>query len=458
MKKLFILLVMFIIALQVSSQAPQKFNYQAVCRNASGAVIANQTVTFRLTVHDLTAVGAIMYQETQNASTNSFGLVNLQIGAGTPVSPYTNFTGIPWGTGEKYLEVEIDLGSGYSSLGTPQLLSVPYALYANQSGTGGPTGPTGPTGNNGTNGVTGPTGATGNNGTNGTNGTNGVTGATGATGPGTLYWTDNTTYLSPVDNANAQIFDNTQNNVFKGILQNPTAGTGWDPGSQKAGFFGQSNGHSFQAGVYGYVYLSAEDEAGVVGAYSVNTWGGLGYVKNSQYWAGYFNGNTNTTGKILSNDTVKAKDFKYNTPKVHYLSLNSVAFSPGNSLNGYYNGSGAGGAFFTSACSNNFFAGVCLPHGAVITGFKAYFYDNSSSDLTVSLCRYIPSGSFDFLASVISSATPGYSSLSTAAINYNIIDNINYSYLINVYCPSWPGTNDLRFQSVLITYTTAEAE
>jgi len=128
MKKAIFVTVMLFSALLVFAQAPQKFNYQAVCRNNSGAVIANQAVTFRLTIHDITSAGTILYRETQAATTNTFGLVNLQIGNGTAVTPYNDFTSIPWNTGEKYLEVELDPGTGYVSLGSPQLLSVPYAL------------------------------------------------------------------------------------------------------------------------------------------------------------------------------------------------------------------------------------------------------------------------------------------------------------------------------------------
>jgi hypothetical protein len=40
------------------------------------------------------------------------------------------FSDIPWGGGDKYLEIEIDAGSGFHSIGTTQLLSVHYALFA----------------------------------------------------------------------------------------------------------------------------------------------------------------------------------------------------------------------------------------------------------------------------------------------------------------------------------------
>jgi hypothetical protein len=139
---------------QAFAQAPEKFNYQAVCRDSVGNIIANQSITLRFNINDLSPGGTSLYQETQTVTTNAFGLVNVEIGYGTWVSG--NFLTIPWESGEKYLKVELNTGTGFNIVGTPQLLSVPYAIYANKSGTPGVTGPTGPTGplTPGTNGQT----------------------------------------------------------------------------------------------------------------------------------------------------------------------------------------------------------------------------------------------------------------------------------------------------------------
>src|SRR5688572_27112372 len=120
--------------INVIAQAPQRLNYQAVVRNASGTVIANQLVRLRFSIHDGTALGAIVYRETDTATTNQFGLVTTPIGGGTVISG--TFLGINWGSGAKFLQVEVDItgGSSYSDMGTTQLLSVPYALYAETSG------------------------------------------------------------------------------------------------------------------------------------------------------------------------------------------------------------------------------------------------------------------------------------------------------------------------------------
>ncbi|KAA5532494.1 hypothetical protein F0919_17060 [Taibaiella lutea] len=131
MKKITLLVAAFILFIGVTfSQTPQLVNYQAVVRNAAGNPVTNQTVSLRFTIHDGTSTGTVLYQETQSLSTNALGLVNIQIGGGTPVTG--TFNTINWGTNNKYLQVEADItgGTTYQSLANVQLVSVPYALNA----------------------------------------------------------------------------------------------------------------------------------------------------------------------------------------------------------------------------------------------------------------------------------------------------------------------------------------
>jgi len=118
---------------QASAQSPQAFKYQAVVRDAAGEILQNQAVGIRMSIRETTAGGTIVYQETFTETTNGFGLVNLEIGNGTPV--IGTFTGIGWGSGSKFLETEIDPagGSSYVSMGTSQLLSVPFSLHSETS-------------------------------------------------------------------------------------------------------------------------------------------------------------------------------------------------------------------------------------------------------------------------------------------------------------------------------------
>ena len=177
------------------AQAPQKFSYQGVARDNASNILANQNIGLQISLHSASPSGTVVYQETQAPTTNAFGLFNIQVGGGTVVSG--DLASVDWGANSYYLQVEMDAsgGTSYLDMGTAQLLSVPYALYAENSGTPGPQGPAGADGTNGSDGATGaqgPTGpqgqagadgAIGPQGPTGADGTNGVDGATGPTGP-----------------------------------------------------------------------------------------------------------------------------------------------------------------------------------------------------------------------------------------------------------------------------------
>jgi uncharacterized protein (TIGR02145 family) len=115
------------------AQAPLAVPYQAVARNSSGNIIANQTITLRFSIHDITIGGTIVYRETQSVVTNTLGLFTVNIGQGT--SLIGTLAGINWSNGTKFIQVELDASGGTSfiDMGTTQLMSVPYALYSSSS-------------------------------------------------------------------------------------------------------------------------------------------------------------------------------------------------------------------------------------------------------------------------------------------------------------------------------------
>ncbi|SEF51150.1 beta strand repeat-containing protein [Flavobacterium urumqiense] len=132
MKKLLLLLLLIQSTILIA-QAPQGFNYQATVRNGSGGLITNQNVNFKFNVMQNTPTSVPVFSETHFAPTDDLGAVNLVIGKGTATTG--TFPNIDWGNGNYYLGIELNTGSGYVAMGTTQLLSVPYALYAKSSGT-----------------------------------------------------------------------------------------------------------------------------------------------------------------------------------------------------------------------------------------------------------------------------------------------------------------------------------
>ena len=118
-----------------ASQIQQSFNYKAVARNTSGNVLSNQFISVEISIRDGSPTATIVYQEIDTATTNQFGLFTLAVGTGQ-VQVGTNLIAINWATGNKYQQVEFDSngGNSFTNMGTTELLSVPYALYAAKSG------------------------------------------------------------------------------------------------------------------------------------------------------------------------------------------------------------------------------------------------------------------------------------------------------------------------------------
>ena len=130
MKKISSLITLLLCAVTLFAQAPEKFTYQAVVRNASNSLVANTQVGMRVSILQGSASGSAVYVETQTGTTNANGLVTLSIGGGS-VQQGT-FANIDWANGPFFLKTETDPngGSNYTVTTTQQLLSVPYALYA----------------------------------------------------------------------------------------------------------------------------------------------------------------------------------------------------------------------------------------------------------------------------------------------------------------------------------------
>jgi hypothetical protein len=135
MKQLLSLSVALFLAMMVIAQSPQKLSYQAVVRNAQGKLVANATVGIRFSILKGSPTGTAVYSETMTKATNVNGLVSVEIGTDT-ASGY--FNAIDWSQGPYYLKNETDPagGTNFTISGVSQLLSVPYALYAEKANVG----------------------------------------------------------------------------------------------------------------------------------------------------------------------------------------------------------------------------------------------------------------------------------------------------------------------------------
>ncbi|MEM6721697.1 MAG: hypothetical protein AAF611_20380 [Bacteroidota bacterium] len=116
----------------IHAQAPENINYQAIIKDTNGDVVSNQNIAVQININQSTATGTTVYTETHAVTTSDTGLINFVIGAGTTTD---DFSTIAWESDAYFLNIAVDLNNGtnYADLGTQQLVSVPYALYAKSS-------------------------------------------------------------------------------------------------------------------------------------------------------------------------------------------------------------------------------------------------------------------------------------------------------------------------------------
>ncbi len=132
MKKLLTLLLS--LPFIMFAQSPQGVGYQGVATDLNGVELINQTISIQASVLSSSATGNIEWQEQHSVTTDAFGLFTLTIGQGTSTGngAQANFADISWGSATHFLKIEMDVngGTNYSLMGTNQMMSVPYALYA----------------------------------------------------------------------------------------------------------------------------------------------------------------------------------------------------------------------------------------------------------------------------------------------------------------------------------------
>ena len=129
-RSLVILFVMFLTLNQIVAQAPGGFNYQASLKDSDGNLLASKKINLTITIHVGSPQGGPVFSQTKSLVTSSSGVVSFPVGGGN------TFKVIDWSKGPYFLEVEFEGPDGHVNLGSTQLMSFPYALYAEKSGSG----------------------------------------------------------------------------------------------------------------------------------------------------------------------------------------------------------------------------------------------------------------------------------------------------------------------------------
>ena len=117
---------LFSLMLAALSVAQNGINYKAIVKDDLGNVVANQTIDVQFMILKGTAQTTV-YQETHTPLSDDNGIIVVNIGEGTTTD---DFATLDWGEDIHFLNVQIDIGSGFMDMGTTKFKAVPYALYA----------------------------------------------------------------------------------------------------------------------------------------------------------------------------------------------------------------------------------------------------------------------------------------------------------------------------------------
>jgi len=143
--------VLLLFATGLLAQAPQSIPYQAIAMDAEEEIIANEFLGVEIQLLEGAASGRPVYAELHTVESDENGLFQLNIGRGYVT--YGSFTNMYWKERSYFVKVQLDVtgGTDHETVGTVELLSVPYALFAAQAANGppglqGPSGDIGPPG------------------------------------------------------------------------------------------------------------------------------------------------------------------------------------------------------------------------------------------------------------------------------------------------------------------------
>lgn len=120
----------------LTGQAPAGLSYQSVLYTPSGEQISDQLVGVRIQILRGNASGTVAFAETHQITTDENGVLALGIGEGQAET--NTFNTLDWSDGPYFVRSDVDPqgGTNYTLSTVTQLLSVPYALYANRAGNG----------------------------------------------------------------------------------------------------------------------------------------------------------------------------------------------------------------------------------------------------------------------------------------------------------------------------------
>lgn len=201
-------------------------------------------------------------------------------------------------------------------------------------------------------------------------------------------------------------------------------------------------GYSVDGEVSAYSYFDAFENS-------------LNFVGSSLFTALRITSDTN----VEVTNEISADSYQYNSPKLNFYSVSGDAFHSA-SDDPFIASSGSWGAYISTPGLGWLVAPVSLPHGATITRMRVYLDDTAAGTMNVSIYKTgHGSGTSSAIASVDSTGSNGTGiQLTDNFISSPSVFNDQFHYHIRVYSTNWSGSSSMLIKSVVIEYTTTEAD
>ena len=126
MKKIILFLFFAIFFNAIYSQSPNNFTYQSVVRDASGKLMSNKEISFRISILKSSQNGSKVYSEEHIVTTNTNGLATMIIGKGLSADEMES---IDWSDGPYYLKVEVDPEGGFNFIAEDTTIIVAFLKF-----------------------------------------------------------------------------------------------------------------------------------------------------------------------------------------------------------------------------------------------------------------------------------------------------------------------------------------
>lgn len=130
------ILLLFLLSLglamhRLHAQAPYKFTFQGVAVDDMAQPVQNASIKVKISIIQGQVLGPVVLEELHPAQTDSKGMFTVVVG-----SQGGDLSQVAWPYDVFFLKAEVDVQNNgkFHFIGMSQLLSVPYSLYANESG------------------------------------------------------------------------------------------------------------------------------------------------------------------------------------------------------------------------------------------------------------------------------------------------------------------------------------